>query len=213
MATSPNPKFDTGVLVPVPNSRGEQCWDSIRIPVPFAPVQIAPAGNALANAATFQPIVAIQVQPRQCAFFVDPCGTPYQMYADDTICRASIYLNVIRPLGAVVQAVPNPFDFQVRMASSMISESIIQGTVTPSSYADNGLIVSFNGLLGNQIELWGRIQNKGGAQPAALPYEIGVQFLVDRYQQLGSGDPASNAFPVDVFSGRMVTSAKVQFYP
>ncbi len=215
----PTSKFLIGgkpYRLPLPNSCGKTPWDTIRIVTPRVSVPIAPRLNSLDDDSTFGPVVAIYVQP--CIINPnDPdtaCGEPYTSSIGDLIARASIWLNVIRPgTGGTTQAVPNPFDIQVRMAADQISETIIQGTVTPTGYNENGLIVAFNGIQGTQIEIWGRIRNME-ANPVAQPFDIALQFCVDKYQALGSSDVAGNfSFPVDVFPGRLFTPTALQFGP
>lgn len=208
--SSQNPSFtgQSPQLLTLPTSSPEGLA-SVRVCPPAAPVPIAPAGAAgIADASSFQSVQAVVYDCKDTFLGDDVARNPqrYPVRVNDGISRFWLYLDSTEAdysqtqTSVGVPITPDPFEIQVRVASGLVSETIFQGIVTPSSYKDNGLIVGLDGYLGSQYEVWGRVPNVGGT---AFPLMVKFRIHVDRL--------AAAARPPTL--GRLTTNVAIQYYP
>ncbi len=105
-----------------------------------------------------------------------PCGT-CQFSVDTCTSRCSIWVNrYFQPeIGAALPDPPPEIHFMVRQALYCIPVVRYVGRYTPTSFDEaRGLLVQISGLVGDQWELWARIQHNGVTDTPPLKWTIGM---------------------------------------
>lgn len=104
-----------------------------------------------------------------------PCGT-CQFSINTCTSRCSIWVNrLFQPEIGPALAVPPQIHFMVRQALYCIPVVRYVGTYTPPTFEDaRGLLIQIGGILGDQWELWARIQHNGVADEPPLKWTISM---------------------------------------
>jgi len=180
-----NPVFSQSGATLIEIPAGVNCG-TYRVTGAQVSLPLAPLGSLLTDASSFGQVQAVHDVAKQICNLPSGAGAICAGFS-----RVSLWLTrMIQPLasdnasanvpliaaGVQPPATPPAFDIQMRWACGNISETLFQGTVTPTTWNDHGLLVEVSGVQADQIELWARIPNPAPA--ATLSFSVVLQWAI-----------------------------------
>jgi hypothetical protein len=177
--SSPNPNFpcvDSALRTTLPRTISARGPDGLRAGLVIYPrVEVNQGSIDAPLIQQWQPVAAISAV--QCTPPTAPGGDAVGF---DALDRVSWWLLGLvydgigsRPIGS-----PPEIDFEVRQSMmSAVATDQANGTVSPGTWNDVGLIVQVSGMLSSQWELWMKV---AATEPAGTKIKVRISGLVDR---------------------------------